>query len=326
MNVLKRMPRLLAGALAAICMSGAALAADSYPNHPVNVVVGFAPGGTNDILARLIAAKLQEKLKQSFVVENKAGANSIIAAEYVSRAAPDGYTIFVASSGVLTINPAIYRKLSYRPVEDFKPVALLSSFPLVVVTPEDSPAKTIGDLKTLAAKRSDGALNHGVGSSTFQLAAEYYARETGLHLVHVNYRGTGPTVAALLAHQLDLAFVDIAGGIAQIKAGKLNALAVTTAERSPILPNVPTIAESGVPGYDVPIWTALVVPKNTPDEVVHTLQGALKEILADPDTQAKYVPLGMTVGNADGAALKKRIATDLDRWTKLARQANIHVD
>ena len=324
MKILKRLPRALACTVLGLCALSSAAHAE-YPDRPVSVVVGFAPGGTNDILARLIAAKLQEKLKQTFVVENRAGANSIIAAEYVNRAKPDGYTIFVASSGALTINPAVYSKLGYQS-SDFKPVALLGSFPLVVSANADFPANTLADLKAIASERSDHTLNHGVGSSTFQLAAEYYASQADLDLVNINYRGTGPAVTAMLGNEVDIGFFDIAGVIAQIKAGKIKALAVTTAERSPLLPEVPTIAESGVSGYDVPIWTALVVSKETPDDVVHTLQGALTEILKDPDTVAKYEPLGMTPGNADGAALQKRIDEDLARWNKVAKDANIQVN
>ncbi|CAB3663513.1 Bug family tripartite tricarboxylate transporter substrate binding protein [Achromobacter kerstersii] len=313
----------VACALAVALMSQAAA---QYPNRPVSVVVGFAPGGTNDILARLIAAKLQTRLKQSFVVENRAGANSIIAADYVARAAPDGYTVFVASSGALTINPATYSKLSYDPQKDFKPVALLGSFPLVVVGNASFKGEKLADLKKAATRNSDGALTHGVGSSTFQLAAEYYARQAGVSLVQVSYRGTGPLVAALLGNEVDIGFVDVAGAISQINAGKLKPLAVTTMQRSSVLPDVPTIAESGVPGYDVPVWTGLVVPRNTPDEVVSTLQAALKDILADPDTAEKYRPLGMDVGNVDGTALQRRIADDIAKWTDVAKAANIKVD
>ncbi|WP_144639304.1 Bug family tripartite tricarboxylate transporter substrate binding protein [Bordetella genomosp. 13] len=315
-------------ALAALTAAAVAPAAHAagYPERPVSVVVGFAPGGTNDILARLIAAKLQARLKQPFVVENRAGANSIIAADYVSRAAPDGYTIFVASSGALTINPAIYGKLGYDPTKDFKPVALLGSFPLVVVGNAAFKGDTLADLKTLARRNPDGALTHGVGSSTFQLAAEYYARQADTRLVQVSYRGTGPLVAALLGNEVDVGFVDVAGVIAQINAGKLKPLAVTTTQRSSVLPQVPTIAESGVPGYDVPVWTGLVVPRGTPDDVVAVLQSALKDILADPDTVARYRPLGMEVGDVDGAALGRRIADDIAKWTDVARTANIKVD
>lgn len=304
----------------------AAPAAAAYPDHTVKVVVGFAPGGTNDILARIIAAKLQERLKQSFVVENRAGANSIIAADYVAKAPADGYTIFVASSGALTVNPGLYTKLSYDPVKDFQPVALLGSFPLVVTVNAASPTKSLADLKAIGKKHSDGSLNHGVASSAFQLAAELYARESDVRFTHVNYKGTGPVIAALLGDEVDVAFVDIAAIVPNIKAGKLRALAVTTAKRSAILPDVPTVAEAGTPKYEAPIWTGLVVPIKAPAEVATVLQGALKEILAEPDVVKQLQSLGMEPGNLQGAAFGKLIGSDLAKWTALAKAANIKAD
>jgi len=309
--------------LASLC---AFTAHAAYPERPVTLVVGYAPGGTNDILARLISTKLQDKLKQPFVVENRAGANSMIAAEYVARAPADGYTLFVAPSGVLTINPAIYAKINYQPEDDFRPVALLSSFPLVVVAAPHLAVQRLSDLARVASQRVDQTLNHGVGASPFHLAAAYYAHQTGLGLLHVNYRGTGPTVAALLGNDLDIAFLDIAGATVQINAGNLKPLAVTSAQRAPQLPQVPTIAESGLSDYDVVIWTSLVVPKNTPDAVVSTLQDALAEILVDPDTVQRLAAFGMTPGNTDAAAMTLRIRNDLTRWRKVAQDANIRVN
>jgi tripartite-type tricarboxylate transporter receptor subunit TctC len=292
----------------------------------VKVVVGFAPGGTNDILARIIAAKLQERLKQPFVVENRAGANSIIAADYVAKSAPDGYTLFVASSGALTVNPGLYSTLAYDPLKDFQPVAVLGNFPLVVTVNAASPAKTLADLPTIGKGHPDGTLTHGVASSSFQLAAELYAREGGLRLTHVNYKGTGPVIAALLGNEVDVAFVDIAAIVPNIKAGKLRALAVTTAKRSPVLPDVPTVAEAGVPKYEAPIWTGLVVPTKTPAEVTAALQAALKDILAQPDVIKQLLALGMEPGALEGAAFGNLIASDLKKWTTLAKAAGIKAD
>ena len=311
----------------AVAMGLAAQAAEAaWPDHTVKVVVGFAPGGTNDILARIIAAKLQDRLKQTFIVENRAGANSIIAADFVAKAPADGYTIFVASSGALTVNPGLYTKLSYDPLKDFQPIALLGSFPLVVTVNADSPARTLADLKALGRKHADGSINHGVASSSFQLAAELYAREGGVKLTHVNYKGTGPVIAALLGSEVDMAFVDIAAIVPNIKAGKLRALAVTTATRSAILPDVPTIAEAGVPKYEAPIWTGLVAPANVPAEVASVLQKALKEILAEPDVVKQLQALGMEPGNLEGAAFGRLVSSDLTKWTTLAKAANIKAD
>lgn len=301
-------------------------ASAAYPEHTVKVVVGFAPGGTNDILARIVATRLQDKLKQTFVVENKAGANSMIAATYVANAAADGYTIFVASSGVLTVNPGLYPTLAYDPIRDFQPVALLGTFPLVVTVNANSPAKSLADLKTVARTHADGSLNHGVASSSFQLAAELYARESGLKLTHIAYKGTGPVVSALLGNEVDAAMVDIAAIVPNVKAGKLRALAVTTATRSSILPDVPTVAESGTPNYEAPIWTGLVVPAKTPPDVVRVLQKAVKEILAEPDVVRQLQALGMEPGTLEGAAFGKLVASDLQKWTALAKAANIKAE
>jgi tripartite-type tricarboxylate transporter receptor subunit TctC len=313
-------------ALGAALLAPAVDAGAAYPEKPVKVEVGFAPGGTNDILARLISVKLQQRLKQPFIVENKPGANSIIAAESVAKGPADGYTIFVASSGAMTVNPAVYSKLPYDPIKDFQPVAVLGSFPLVVAVNADSTVRQLADLKALASQKKDGTLAHGVATSAFQLAAELYSRETGLKFLHVNYKGTGPVVTALLGGEVDVAFVDIAAVVPQIKGGKLRALAVTTSERSAVLPEVPTVAESGTPGYDVPIWTGLVVPAKTPAEVANTLRKALKDILAEPEVIKQLQALGMEPGHLEGAAFGKLIASDITRWTALAKSADIKAD
>ncbi|RYZ13115.1 MAG: tripartite tricarboxylate transporter substrate binding protein [Comamonadaceae bacterium] len=313
-------------AVAVASLALAAPASAEYPDKPVKVVVGFAPGGTNDILARLISVKLGERLKQSFVVENRAGANSIIAAEFSAKAPADGYTLFVASSGALTVNPALYAKLPYDPARDFQPIALLGSFPLVITTNAASSVRTMADLKAMGRKSADGSLNHGVASSSFQLAAELYARESGMKFTHVNYKGTGPVLNGLLGNEVELGFVDIAAVLPQIQGGKLRALAVTTARRSKVLPDVPTVAESGTPGYDVPIWTGLVAPAGTPAEATDRLKAALKQVLAEPDTIVRLQALGMEPGNVDSAAFGRQITGDIQRWTALARSANIKAE
>lgn len=313
---------LFAGLLAAAGFAQA----QGYPDRPVKVIVGFAPGGTNDILARVVATKLQERFNQSFVVENKPGAASMIAAEFAAKAPADGYTLFVASSGALTINPAIYQKVSYDPLKDFAPVALLGSFPLVVTATPASGIKDVNGLVEASRRAPNQALDHGVASSTFQLAAEVLARDVGVKFNHIPYKGTGPTVGALLGGEIPFAVLDIAGVVPQIKAGKLHAAAVTTARRSSILPSVPTLAESGVKGYDVSIWTGLVVPTGTPAEVTDRLRNALKDILADREVVAKLEALGMEPGNTDAAAFGRLIRSDLARWTAVAKAANIKAD
>lgn len=297
--------------------------AQSYPDRPVKIVVGFAPGGTNDILARLIAAKLQDQFKQGVTVDNKPGANSAIGTDFVAKSKPDGYTLLVSSSGGLTVNPVLMKSLPYDPTKDFEPIALLGSFPLVVTVPAALPVKNLGELIRYGKGAKDGTLNHGVASSSFQLAAETLSSASGVKFSHINYRGSGPVVTALLSGEVDLGVLDSAAVMTQVKAGKLKALAVTTSKRSSAFADIPTVSESGLPGYDVTIWTALMAPKGTPEPILSKLRGLVGEILRDKDIAEKMHGMGMDPGDADVASLSKRIAFDIQRWSSVAKAANI---
>lgn len=302
---------------------GAAQAADPYPNKPVKIVVGFAPGGTNDVLARLVSVKLQDRLKQAFVVDNKPGANSALGADFVAKSKGDGYTLLVSSSGGLTVNPVLMKSVRYDPVKDFEPIALLGTFPLVVTVPAALPVRNLPELVRYGKSEKAGSLDHGVASSSFQLVAETLASAFGISFNQVNYRGSGPVVQALLGQEVQVGVVDAAVVTSHIKAGTLRALAVTTGARSAAFPDVPTVAESGFPGYDAPIWTALMAPKGTPPEILAVLRTTVKEILAEPDTVSRLAALGVNAGDADSAALSKRIASDLVRWERVAAAAHI---
>jgi tripartite-type tricarboxylate transporter receptor subunit TctC len=310
-----------AAACAALGPSGAF--AQAYPDRPVKIVVGFAPGGTNDILARLIGMKLQDKLKQSFVVENKPGANSAIGNDFVAKSKGDGYTLLVSSSGGLTTNPVLMKSLPYDPAKDFEPIALLGSFPLVVTVPASLPVKNFAELVQYAKTSKDGKLDHGTPTTSFVLVAETLTAAAGVKFNHILYRGSGPVVTGLLGGEIQVGVLDSPAVIQQVKGGKLKALAVTTGKRSAALPDVPTVAESGFAGYDIPIWTALMAPKGTPEPVLARLRGAVAEILKDKDTVDKMHALGLDPGDADSAALGKRITADITRWTEVARTANI---
>ncbi|AGU49364.1 putative Bug-like extra cytoplasmic solute receptor, TTT family [Variovorax paradoxus B4] len=311
-------------ALAFLAAPGAnSLAQAAYPDRPVKIVVGFAPGGTNDILARLVAARLQDKLKQGVVVENKPGANSAIGNDFVAKSKPDGYTLLVSSSGGLTTNPILMKGLPYDPVKDFEPVALLGSFPLVVTVPVSLPVKNFAELVQFSKTSKDGKLDHGTPTTSFVLVAETLTAAAGLKFNHILYKGSGPVVAGLLGGEIQVGVLDSPAVITQVKAGKLKALAVTTAKRSAALPDVPTIAEAGYPDYDTPIWTALMAPKGTPESVLAKLRSATSEILKEKDTVEKMHALGLDPGNAESAALGRRIAADIERWTRVAKTANI---
>ncbi|MDM0015364.1 tripartite tricarboxylate transporter substrate binding protein [Variovorax sp. J22P168] len=316
--------RALSAAFTAALVSHAPQAlAQDYPDKPVRIVVGFAPGGTNDILARLLAVKLQEKLKQTFIVDNKAGANSAIGNDFVAKSAPDGYTLLVSSSGGLTTNPILMKNLAYDPVKDFEPIALLGSFPLVVTVSASMPVKDFAELVEFSKKTKDGKLDNGTPTTSFVLVAETISATAGVKFNHILYRGSGPVVAGVLGGEIQTGVLDSPAVIQQVKGGKLRALAVTTSKRSAALPDVPTIAELGYPGYDAPIWTALMAPKGTPAPVLAKLRTAAGEILKDKDMIDKMHALGMDPGDADAAALSKRIASDITRWGKVAKAANI---
>jgi tripartite-type tricarboxylate transporter receptor subunit TctC len=319
---------LCAGALATVlAASGAQVAAQAaYPDRPVKIIVGFAPGGTNDILARLMAVKLQEKLKETFVVENKPGANSSLGNDFVAKAKADGYTLLVSSSGGLTTNPVLMRNLPYDPVKDFEPIALLGSFPLVVTVPAASPARNFAELVQYSRTLKDGKLDNGTPTTSFVLVAESLTAVAGVKFNHILYKGSGPVVNGLLGGEIQVGVLDSPAVIAQVKAGKLKALAVTTGKRSAALPDVPTVAESGYPSFDIPIWTALMAPKGTPEAVLAKLRAAVGEILKEKDTVDKMHAFGLDPGDANSAALGRRIATDIERWSAVAKTAGIKAE
>lgn len=325
MNVFRNVLR---AAALAMGVTATMMAHAAYPERAVSVVVGFPPGGTNDIVARVIAAELEQRLGQAFVVENRPGAASMLSANHVQRADPDGYTLLVIASGGLVVNPAIYapERVTYDSEKDFRPIALLAEFPFVLVT-----GPNLKDIKTLAefvehAKQSEVPLTHGSASSTMQLMAELFAKESGISYTNVPYKGSGPTATDLMGGQTDFAFLDTAAIVPLVESGRLQALGVTTIERSAALPDVPTIDEAGIEGYNAPIWTALVAPAGTPDEVVETLNGALEEILADQKVIDRFASLGMSTGAADPQLLANMISEELQRWKQVAQEAGIRIE
>jgi tripartite-type tricarboxylate transporter receptor subunit TctC len=299
-----------------------AQSADSYPSKAVRFVVGFPPGGANDILGRLVGAKLQERFGQSFVVENKPGANAIIATEFVAKAPPDGYTLLIGASGAMTFNPGLYDKLPYDPVKDFAPVTMIGSFPLVLTVSPTIGASTVKELVALA-KSKPGALNYGAGSTPFQLAAELFKMQTGTDFKHVPYKGSAATVNALLGDEIALTFVDSPPVVAQIKAGKLRGLAVTSPKRAAFMPEMPTVIEAGVPDFEVVLWTSLFAPAGTPPAIVRKLQGEIAKIVQIPEIRERMSAIGIDPIGGTPEELAAQLRADLNRWTKVARSAGI---
>lgn len=324
-------PARLTGALAlagTLYACAPACAADAYPQRPVTIVVGYAAGGATDIVTRLIAKPLSEILGQAFLVENKTGANSNIGAEFVSRAQPDGYTLYLGSIAN-TINRTLYQKLNYDFVKDFKPVGLLATIPNILVVNPKLPIKTVQDYIAYA-KAHPGKLtcaSSGTGSS-IHLSCELFKMETGTDILHVPYRGSGPAVVDLLGGQVDSMFDNLPSSLPQVRSGKLRAIGVTSPQRVPTAPDVPTIAESGLPDYRVQSWFDLVAPAGTPQAVVDRLSAAVNKALSEPAVQALYAQSGFSLPQLPNSpeTFGRLISSEIDQWGKVINTAGIKAE
>jgi len=297
----------------------------AFPAKPVRLVVGFPPGGANDILARLVGARMQEAWGQSVVVDNKPGANAIIGTDFVAKAAPDGYTLLIGASGAMTFNPGLYDKLPYDPVKDFAPVTMLGSFPLVLGINPTLPAQSVKELIALA-KASPGKLNYGAGSTPFQLAAELFKLQAGLQINHIPYKGSVAMVTAVMGNDVQLAFTDAPPALPQIRAGRLRALAVTSRARAPALPEVPTMIEAGMHDYEVVLWTSLFAPAGTPKPVLDAIHAQAVKTLQQAEVRERMAGLGIEpVGNTP-AELGAILKADLEKWTAVAKSAGVKAE
>jgi len=316
--------KLLAAALAA-AFAACATAQGAYPGAPVKLVVGFPPGGANDILARLIGAKLQDAWGQPVVTENRPGANAIIATELVAKSAPDGHTLLIGASGAMTFNPGLYAKLPYDPVRDFAPVTMLGSFPLVLAVNPQVPAHSVKEL-IAHAKAHGGRLNYAAGSTPFQLAAELFKIQAGVRMNHIPYKGSAAAVNSVIAGETQLTFVDAPPVVGQVRGGRLRGLAVTSRARAATLPELPTMIEAGMPDFDVVLWSSLFAPAGTPRPVVERIQQFVAKAVQSPDVRERMLGLGITpVGNTPDE-LAAVLKADLDKWTRVIRQAGVKAE
>jgi len=312
--------------LAAAWGSGAALA-QPYPAKPVRIVVGYTPGGSNDVLARVTAKHLQDALKQSFVVENKPGASGQIGAETGARAAPDGYTLVVIPNDVLTVQPHMYAKFPFDPIADVQPVATLGTVPIALVVNANSPIKSVADL-VVAAKAKPGAMNFassGAGGPQ-HMSAEMFMLLTGTKMVHVPYKGNAPALTDLLGGQVDVLFSPINSALPHIKAGKLRALAVASDARLASMPDVPTLSEAGVPGYKSEIWIGLFAPAKTPKDVVDKLAAEVSRMQAQPDIRAELNAQGIDPLANSPEQLAALIKADSARWSKVIKETGLKAE
>ena len=317
---------LLAG-LASALPAGAAGEGAGYPAKPVKVVVPFAPGGGADVVARLVFARVSAKLGQSFVIENRGGAGGIVGTDAVAKAPADGYTLLLGQTGPNALNPSLFAKIPYDPVTDFAPVVQLTAYPYVIVVHPSVPANTFAELLALA-KAKPGQLSFGTAGtgSSAQLAAELFMRTTGTSMTHVPYKGAGPALADTVAGVLTMTFGDMASSTPLITGGRLRGLAVTGPKRTVLLPNVPTVSESGYPGFEAQAWHGVYAPAGTPQEIVDKLNKEIAAVLAEPEVRERLLKDGIEPVGASPAAFGAYTREEIRKWGAIVRAANIRLE
>jgi tripartite-type tricarboxylate transporter receptor subunit TctC len=296
--------------------------AQSYPSKPITIVVPFAAGSGTDSIARIIGQYLQNALNQSVVIENKVGASGVLAATYVARAAPDGYTLLMATNSTHSANPHLFKSLAYDPVKDFAPVARAGSYVFMLVVNPDVPAKTLPEL-VAHAKANPGKLTYASGNTTGIVAGETLKSKAGIDVLHIPYKSTPPALNDVLGGRVSMMFIDLAPGLEHVRAGTLRPLAVTTRERSALLPDLPSLAEAGIPGYDVTSYAALFAPAGTPKEIVDKLNAEIQKIIANPDAKARIAITGFDAFSGPPETLATFVQSELVNWGKLIKDAGI---
>jgi tripartite-type tricarboxylate transporter receptor subunit TctC len=318
---------LAAALFASLSIASSAAAAADYPNRPVSLVVAFTPGGPSDVLARIVGKKLEAQLRQPFVIENRPGAGGNIAAESVARSAPDGYTLLNGNNSILATNASLYKKLGYDPDKDFAPISLLGLQPNILVVNPQVPAKTMAELIALA-KAQPGKLNFassGYGAAA-HLAGELFKTEAQIDIVHVAYKGAAPALQDVIAGHVQMMFATSASVIGHIKSGALRPLAVTTLKRTPLLPDVATVHELGIKGFDATTWHGLVAPAGTPKEIVATLHAATVEALKDAEVRQQLENLGVDVVGGTPEEFAAYIKSETPKWTAVVKASGAKLD
>lgn len=321
-------PRILAGAavaLAVVAGLGPTQAQDdaaNFPNKPIRVIVPFAAGGGNDIFARLVGAKAAEILGQQFVIENRPAAGGRPAAEYVSNQPADGYTVFVGASGVMSISSAVFPKLAYHPTRSFIPLTMIANFPLILVSPVENPAKTVKELVAYA-KANPNKANYGTTSPAFTISTELLKLKTGMPGVAIPLKSSNEMILCVMQQQCLLSISDGPPAIPQINAGKVRALAVTGAERSPQLPNVPSMAEAGVPEVNTKLWSGFFAPAKTPPAIAAKLEAALRKAITDPGVSTRLREMAVSPGGTSSADFRKMIDADIQNYIAVVKAANL---
>src|ERR1700722_14212866 len=304
-------------ALAAITSASAQEDPSKYPTQPIHIIVGFTPGGGNDIIARIVGQKLSESLGQPVVIENKPGGGAIVATEYVAKSAPDGYTLLIGASGAMAINPAVYAKLPYDPVKDFIPITELGSFPLILIVNATSSIKSVADLIAFAKAHPKEA-NYSSSSAAFQLVTELFKQKTGAPMQEIPYKGANDSVMAVISGQVTATIADAGPVSSQVRGGQVRALAVAAPARTEDLPDVPTMKEAGA-DVDAVLWSGIFAPRQTPPAIVRKLEGELMRIARLPEVVARLKLIGVEPVGSSSAEFAQTLASDIARWTDNAR-------
>ena len=293
-----------------------------YPNRPITFIVPFGPGSTTDTVSRIVAQHLGTALNQTIVVENKPGANGAIAAAYVARAAPDGYTVFMSTNSPHSAAPSLNKSVPYDPVKDFAAISRIGSFTLMLVLNPEVPAKSIPELIAYA-KANPGQLSFASGNTSGVVAGETFKAWAGINLVHVPYRSAPPAVNDVLGGRVSMMFTDLTSGLPHVRANTLRALAVTRIQRSVLVPELPTLHEAGVANFDMDSWAGLFAPANTPPEIVARLNAETRKIIDNPEIKARIADLGFEAFSSTPEELGEFVKVQLAKWTKMIRDAGI---
>jgi tripartite-type tricarboxylate transporter receptor subunit TctC len=299
-----------------------AAVAQQFPTKPLRMVVPFAPGGPTDIVGRAVSQRLTESFGQTVVVDNRAGAGGVVGADLVAKSPPDGYTLLLCSTGAMAINPSLMPNMPYDAVRDFAPLSLVVTIPYLLLVSAGSPLQSVKDL-IAAAKAKPGQINYGSAGigSTSHLAGELFKSMAKIDIVHVPYKGSAPAATDLIGGQLQTMFDAVAVALPLVRGGKLRALGISTTKRSALVPDVPTIAESGVPGYEVATWHGICAPAGTPPAVVSTLNRGIVAAVNQPDTRQRLVGIGADVVGSTPEAFGQFIRSELAKWSRIIKQS-----
>lgn len=317
----------VAGFLAATTLCGAQTTGAEYPNKPIKLVVPVATGGLTDILARMLAQRLQERLGQPVVVDNKPGGGGIVAMNFTAKAPADGYTLVMGYPGALVVNQSLYKSMPYDAVKDLAPVSGVAAWPLVLITNPSVPAKSVQELVALL-KSQPGKLSYASGGNTTtgHLAMELFRSQTGTHMVHIPYRGAGPAMTDLIGGQVGFSFDSLALAAPQVQTGKIRVLGISTAKRSPLAPDIPTLAESGLPNFEVTGWYGIVAPAGTPKPIIDKLSREFVAIVNEPAMRDQLAAKGIEPMPMDTAQFTRFLQDETKKWHKVVIEAGIKVD